>query len=304
MSESTANLQLPFLAAEQAQKHVILNETLLALDCMVQLSVASRTRALPPAEPENGARYLVAQNAGGAWEGHSAQIAILQDDVWRFYTPMAGWLMWVTDEARLLVLGATGWQPIVGVEQFNNLGISTTADAQNRLAVSSPAALFNHAGTDHRLKINKASADATASLVMQNGFEGRAELGLAGDDQFRIKVSTDGTTWRDAMVLEAATGQARFPAGISGLLSAQVEVDFGLEGTLSKRFDLALAEARPGQRLIVSAHLPDGVAADELEMDMITAAAAVTSPGQIVLIAASFSGPITGLRRFNLILMQ
>jgi hypothetical protein len=46
------------------------------------------------------------------------------------------------------------------------------------------------------------------------------------------------------------------------------------------------------------------VAADELEMDMITAAAAVTSPGQIVLIAASFSGPITGLRRFNLILMQ
>jgi hypothetical protein len=304
MSESTVNLQLPFLAAEQAQKHVILNETLLALDCLVQLCVASRSLAVPPSMPQDGERYLLAQNAQGAWSGHGEKIAVWQDGGWRFHAPMTGWVMWVEDEAQLIVRTADGWQSISAVDEVGQLGIGATADADNRLAISSPAALFNHAGSDHRLKINKAAAGATASLVMQNGFSGRAELGLAGDDNFRIKVSPDGTTWRDALVLEAATGRARFPAGLSGLLGAQVTVDFGLVGAQSQSFDLILEDARPGQRVIASVHLADDVAADELEMDMIAAAAAVTGPGRIRLIAASLSGPVTGLRTFNLILMQ
>lgn len=304
MSEQTTNLRLPFLAAEQAQKHVILNETLLALDCLVQLSVATRSLARAPQEPQEGARYLIGPEPQGLWAGQAGKIAVWQDAAWRFHQPLTGWIMWVDDEACLLVLGADGWQPLSGSEQLGRLGISATADAQNRLSVSSPAALFNHAGSDHRLKINKADAAATASVLLQNGFAGRAELGLAGDDDFRIKVSPDGTTWRDAVVLEAATGRAHFPAGFTGLLSAQVTVDFGPDGARAQSFDLVVDEAQPGQRIIASVHLPDDAGADELEMDMIAATAAVTGPGQIRLIAASLSGPVTGLRTFNLILMQ
>ena len=172
------------------------------------------------------------------------------------------------------------------------------------MAIPAPATLFNHAGSDHRLKIHQASAAATASVVLQNGFSGRAELGLAGDDDFRIKVSPDGTTWRDVMVLEAATGRVQFPLGIAGLMSTDVTVDFGAGGALSASFDLELADARPGQRIIASVQLPEGTPADELEMNMITAAASVTEPGRIRLIAASLSGPVTGLQTFNLILMQ
>jgi hypothetical protein len=303
MPDATANLQLPFLAAEQAQKHVILNETLLALDCLVQLSVASRSQAVPPPQAAEGARYLLAQNAQGAWLGQSGKVAVWQDDVWRFHAPLPGWIMWVVDESLLLVHAGDGWQPLSTSERLERLGIAATADAENRLALSSPATLFNHAGSDHRLKINKASDSATASILLQDDYSGRAELGLAGDDDLRIKVSADGTTWKDAMVLEAASGRARFPSGISGLISAQVTVDFGMDGALSMSFDLALEDAQPGQRVIVSPHLPE-FGADELEMDMITSAAAVTLPGRIRLIAASLSGPITGLRTFNLILMQ
>ena len=304
MSETTKNLQLPFLAAEQAQKHVILNEALLALDCLVQLSVSSRTQAVPPELPQDGVRFLVPPEAQGAWAQQVGKIAVFQDAVWRFHMPLVGWMMWVDDEARLLVRASDGWQSLSTSNQVDRFGIVAIADAQNRLAVSSPAALFNHAGSDHRLKINKASAAATASVVLQNGFSGRAELGLAGDDDFRIKMSPDGTTWRDVMVLEAASGRAQFPMGIAGLFSTQVTVDFGVAGALSASFDLEVANARPGQRIIAAVQLPDGAAADELEMDMITAAARVTEPGRIRLIAASLSGPVTGLQTFNLILMQ
>ena len=42
MAESK-NLQLPFLTAAQAHKHVTVNESLLRLDALVQLSVVSAT---------------------------------------------------------------------------------------------------------------------------------------------------------------------------------------------------------------------------------------------------------------------
>lgn len=51
--------------------------------------------------------------------------------------------------------------------------------------------LFTHAGDDHRLAINKAGAADTASVILQSGWSGRTELGLAGDDDFRLKVSAD-----------------------------------------------------------------------------------------------------------------
>lgn len=48
MSQST-RLQLPFLAAGQAQKHVTVNETLLRLDALVQLAAKSAaTTSQPP----------------------------------------------------------------------------------------------------------------------------------------------------------------------------------------------------------------------------------------------------------------
>ncbi len=55
------------------------------------------------------------------------------------------------------------------------------------------ATLLNHDGAGHQLKINKAAAGDTASLLYQDAFSGRAELGLAGDDDFHFKVSPDGS---------------------------------------------------------------------------------------------------------------
>ena len=209
MADTTANLKLPYIMFEQAQKHITHNEALRRLDAIVQLSAASRGRTTPPDDPAEGARYLVAAGADGAWSGQTDAIAAWQDGVWTFYVPMAGWRVWIEDERSDVFWDGAAWQSrSLGLDL---VGIHATPDATNRLAVGSPASLFTNEGAGHRMKINKAAAGDTGSLVFQTGWSGRAEIGLCGDDDFHFKVSPDGTTWREAIGIDRATGEPVFP---------------------------------------------------------------------------------------------
>jgi hypothetical protein len=56
------------------------------------------------------------------------------------------------------------------------------------------------------VKLNPAAAADTASVLFQTGYSGRAEIGTTGDDQLRVKVSTNGTAFTEALRIDAATG--------------------------------------------------------------------------------------------------
>ena len=58
----------------------------------------------------------------------------------------------------------------------------------------------------------KAAAGETASLLFQDGYSGRAEIGLAGDDDLHCKVSADGSAWAEALTVERSTGEVSLPA--------------------------------------------------------------------------------------------
>ena len=90
-------------------------------------------------------------------------------------------------------------------------GVNATADTTTRFAVAAAASLFNHAGDGHQAKINKNAAGDTASLLFQTGTSGRAEMGTTGDDNFHFKVSADGSTWKEAIVIDRSTGVTSFP---------------------------------------------------------------------------------------------
>ena len=60
----SANLALPYLEADQAQKNVTVNEALQALDALVHLTVADRYLAAPPGSPVEGVCHIVALGAG------------------------------------------------------------------------------------------------------------------------------------------------------------------------------------------------------------------------------------------------
>lgn len=209
--DSTPNLLLPFIMPQQAQKFVTHNAALDALDALVMLAVASRTLAAPPSAPAEGDRYIPAAGATGAWAGKDGMLAAWQNGAWSFYAPQPGWLAWCAQESQLLVFNG-GWSSAMTMQNLSELGVNASADSTNRLAVSSPAALFTHAGSDHRLVINKQAAGDTASILMQDNYSGRAEIGLTGDDRLAMKVSADGTNFTSAIVVDNASGAVSFPA--------------------------------------------------------------------------------------------
>jgi hypothetical protein len=202
------NLILPYIQAAQAQKHVTHNDGVRALDALVQMAILDRDLAAPPGSPADGARYIVATGPTGVWAGHAGHIAAFQDGAWAFYVPREGWVSWVADEDILVAYNGTAWVSAGGgsVNPTPLVGVNATADATNRLSVSSPAILFNHAGAGMQAKLNKNAAADTASFLFQTGFSGRAEMGTTGDDDFHFKVSPDGTVWTEALLINKTTG--------------------------------------------------------------------------------------------------
>ena len=214
MSQSSPLLSLPYIQPAQAQKHVTHNEALRRLDALVQLSVESRGLTEPPISPVDGARYIVATGASGGWAGQDHAIALNAGGGWIFLPPNTGWHAWIADEGAEVVWQDGVWQAQAGGVP-DRLGLGTSADPVTRLSVASPDTLLTHEGAGHQLKVNKAATTDTASLLFQTGWTGYAEMGLAGENAFSIKVS-DGVTWTTALSFDPGTGAASGAAVSSG----------------------------------------------------------------------------------------
>jgi hypothetical protein len=200
MSDTTANLDLPYILPSQAQKHVTHNEALQLLDAIVQLVVSSQA-ASPPPDPEEGDCHAVIATATGDWTGQEGALAAYIDGDWIFIAPKPGWRAWFVPEGAQRYWTGTEWSALPSPSAFERLGIHATADETNRLAVSADASLFNHAGAGHQLKLNKASVADTVSLLFQTGWSGRTEMGLSGSDAFQLKTSSDGSSWTTALTI-------------------------------------------------------------------------------------------------------
>ncbi|MBB3871776.1 hypothetical protein GGR11_001290 [Brevundimonas mediterranea] len=221
----TARLALPYLAAGQMQKHVTLNVALTRLDALLQTAVVSRTLTTQPVAPFDGDLYILPQGAtGAAWSGRPAGALMrFESGGWSVVAAPVGLIALVLDTAVVVVCGEEGWSPLgqwLGeVQGLSRLGLGTTADAANPLAVKTNTALFTARGAaeggdgDLRLTLNKEAAGDVLSLLFQSGYGGRAELGLAGDENLSLKVSPDGSTWLRAFGVDRATGRITFDKG-------------------------------------------------------------------------------------------
>lgn len=222
---ATQRLGLPYLQSNQAQKHVTLNEALRRMDALVQISAVSRGLDEPPVAPGPGEAWIVPEGAGGAWAGQANAIASWQEGAWTFLAPGAGWLVYVQDEAALIVWSGETWADAVAapsaLQELEWLGLGTSADAENPFAAKLNRALWaarqvtEWGDGDLRYMLNKEAAGNTLSLLMQTGWSGRAENGLTGTDDLTMKVSPDGANWKEALEIDQASGQVRFPQGVA-----------------------------------------------------------------------------------------
>lgn len=149
MADATTNLQLPYLLASQAQKHVTRNEAIRLLDGLVQMSVIDRDLTAPPSSPADGDRHIVGSGASGDWAGWDLSVVLYADGVWTRLAPRAGWRVWVEDEGQLLVWDGVTWTGILpsALQNLVQLGIGTTADAGNPFSAKLNAALWTALST-------------------------------------------------------------------------------------------------------------------------------------------------------------
>jgi hypothetical protein len=213
MTDKTPRIGAPLLAANQAQKNVTHNEALYQFDALLCARFLDRDLSTPPSLPADGDTYLIEAAATGAWTGQDGKIAYCADGGWRFYAPFAGVVAYVADEAKLIAFTGTArvdYASLLALQNVPLLGVNTTADSTNRLAVQANGAPFTDLPTgsggsgDMRMTLSKQATANTASLLYQDNFSGRAEIGLTGDDNFHIRVSPDGTTFTDAIVIDSA----------------------------------------------------------------------------------------------------
>ena len=231
--DMTPNLNLPYLQSNQARKHVTLAQSLQALDALVFLTVDSSVPGdAPPAEPFEGQRALVGPDPAGDWSGQAGKVAAYVDGVWQFHTPLVGWTCYATDTGGLLVFDGAEWTAPAGAETVDRLGVATQPDATNRLSVSSPASLFNHAGDSHRMVINRATTNDHSSFLLQTDFVADAELGLSGADGFAIKVSDTAGTLKEVMraACNETSGDPQLLLGASAPLDDRTSLEVHNQG--------------------------------------------------------------------------
>lgn len=222
MTDTTNRIDLPYILQSQSQKEVTHNESLDIIDALLQAAVVSVGTNTPPGSPAAGDCYVIGSSPTGAWTGQ-AKAFVFYTAGWNFITPWEGLTVWANDTNQLYTYDGANWVSSVNFSSFQNLtmlGVNTTADSTNKLAVASAAVLLNHIGNDMQVKVNKNAAGDKASFLFQTGFSARAEFGTLGDDNFTLKVSSDGSTFFDALKMLAASGRMAVKANASGLSAA------------------------------------------------------------------------------------
>lgn len=219
----TSRLGLPYIVTSQAQKEVTHNASLDILDALLQAAMVSVSVNTPPGSPVAGDCYIVGASPTGAWTGKAKALAYYTTG-WNFITPWEGLTVWAKDANALYTYDGTNWGVSVttptSLQNLSMLGVNTTADSTNKLAVASEAILFNHIGGDLQIKLNKNAAGNKAGFLFQTNWSARAEFGLLGDDNFTLKVSPDGSTFYDSLKMLAGSGRAAVKANGSGLSAA------------------------------------------------------------------------------------
>lgn len=109
MTDTTARLALPLLAAGQAQKEIYHNEALVRLDLVAQAAAAGFAND-PPADPEAGQCWILSAAPTGAWLGHAGEIAGWTEGGWRFIAPHEGMQLWLGTDSGFALFREGSWR--------------------------------------------------------------------------------------------------------------------------------------------------------------------------------------------------
>jgi hypothetical protein len=210
----TPRLSLPVIEAAQAQKHVTHNDALMRLDCLTQLAVESRALTAPPVSPADGACYIPAPAATGAWSGWDDQLALYSGGGWLRLAPVAGLKAWVRDERLTLTYEDGIWRD--GVALTANGGRVTLRAKEEELTLAGAYA-----------ETTDAAFIPDRSIVL--GVAARTTLAITGATSYGVGTVANATQFGD--LLGTAPGSTNVgvigPAGFYADTTVRVTANGG-----------------------------------------------------------------------------
>ncbi|HEY1944127.1 MAG TPA: hypothetical protein VGH40_18595 [Roseiarcus sp.] len=188
------------------------NYTALTSDRLIAFTAltAARVVTLPPAASyPTGTRLMIVDESGACSSAKTIAVNRAGSDLIDGATNFA--IAGAYGGLEIESNGSNAWTILSPKPnlQASLVSVGTAPDPNNPLSVYGPSALFNGA-TNMNVTVNKNGASATASMIFEDGFSGRAQMGLNGSDNFSFKVSPNGSSWTTAIALDAATGAATF----------------------------------------------------------------------------------------------
>ena len=210
----TPRLALPVIEAAQAQKHVTHNEALTLLDCLTQLAVESRTLTAPPGSPADGACYIPAAGASGAWSGLDDQLVLYSGGGWQRLAPVSGLKAWVKAERLTLTYEDGVWRD----------GVALTANG-GRVTLRAKEEEVILAGA----YVETADLAFIPNRVIVLGVSSRTTLAITGATSYAVGTSANTTQFGD--LLGIALGSTNVgvigPAGIYADTRVRVSANGG-----------------------------------------------------------------------------
>lgn len=305
---TTTNFSIPELAAAQAQKHVTVNEALRVIDVAMNLTVIRRDFTAPPGAPSEGDKYIPAATASGAWTGREDDVAAYVNGEWIFFNPAEGWRVYDQTTGELLIFDGASWvtafgsagngsaaspsysfasDPDTGMYRnaANELAFATGGSERLRVTNTQVVAtaaqfLLDDQGTDADFTISKNAVGNNASLTFQNNFSTRAIAGLQANDNFTLKVSPNGSSFVDAVILNATTGRATFAERLHAANGTAALPAFAFSGDTDTGMYRNAANAL-------------GFAAGGAERFLLTTSQAAISTGDLIVNNAGTSAVVT-----------
>lgn len=226
----TPNLVLPYLAANQSQKHVTVNEALRRLDALVQVTVQSAVLAAPPGAPTEGQRWIVGASPTGAWTGHAAHLAAWQDGAWGFYVPLDGWIAFdaTTDTLIWYNAGTGNWASLF-TAIFSDAAFTLQDDIDPTKLARFQIAGFTAGAT--RVFTLPDATTSLAGLAVAQTFSAKQTLSNTNND-LGTSTATGTTNLASGATLSGNTKTVNIgTAGVSGS-TTNVTIGSGVAGAL------------------------------------------------------------------------
>jgi Protein of unknown function (DUF2793) len=169
---SSPHLEIDFLLASQADKHVTVNDGFERLDALTQLSVLSVGSNIAPSNPNPGDRHIVGSAPLGEWSRQANYIAMWSIGGWHFFKPKPGWFAWNGVTRSKLVWDGFAWTDWVvpagsSLQNMGPIGINAAASPRNPLTSAGSNTLLTHAGGGHMLAVNKADENSRDYIAKQ-----------------------------------------------------------------------------------------------------------------------------------------